>query len=326
MIYLGEDHPKSLLPTMLIKYYGERTVKYSKSVNNLVNKAVSLLQQDDVTVFIDFAPGNPIIASAYADLIDLQKQNKNNFLTIVPIICLEYYMLQYILDNKLYGEIYKEDEINGKSVYLNPADEIKDVIKLSPFILGSIENKYPKHKTIENRSKHLLFRTSLLCFRPSSKNTIKGINGKEEILHNFLANDCTEIECLYGCGHKTVCSRLISVEKRPQMFANLIPYHIPERESDILDYDKSKLILNEFCRLSVDWINKSNQLLYQLGKYDYIEEFAYPENSIARFSKYSEEYYNILLNAMCLLGTDCSEYVQYEDIGAKCDTDYTHVF
>lgn len=103
MIILFEDNPTSPVSECLSASCVGESFKFAAGSANL-RKAIQTLNEE-VYVYVDVVLDNPETVTTYGELVRTFRRNKS--VRIIPIPCIEYYVVQYLhdlglLDNKYY--------------------------------------------------------------------------------------------------------------------------------------------------------------------------------------------------------------------------------
>lgn len=109
MIMLFEDKESTGISQLLTYAYSktegfEKYVYFANGNRNICNKIKEIRQSYKdriILVYIDVVPGKEETIAAYYDCIDWVKDNKDEYVYIIPIPCIEYYVVKAFFDKSL---------------------------------------------------------------------------------------------------------------------------------------------------------------------------------------------------------------------------------
>lgn len=179
----NENTPSSVL--LKSCYYGSN-IFFSAGVSNLLNKAISIKQDDDtILMFYDLSPNNIKTVKGYNNLIGILRQNKEKYknMYVIPIICIEYHICRmYDILDLFYVKHKDAQELIDKIVKKFDWADIDASIKAVDYIKDSLEHAY----------KFILNKQSMRClvnrFKYDSTGNTRIVNSIDGILYE---KDCT---------------------------------------------------------------------------------------------------------------------------------------
>lgn len=123
MIFIFEDHPNAITSKFFKQAYPDeisKNFKYAEGNTNIKQEIVSSLSTtlDEIIVFLDMIPGNSDIILEYKQLKKLSLQNQYRII-IMPIVCSEFYLIQYLNEANLITDKTGVDTALKKQFYKN---------------------------------------------------------------------------------------------------------------------------------------------------------------------------------------------------------------
>lgn len=173
VVFIFEDNCKSPVSRLLRKGFNGENIHFSSGAYNLLGKYIelrhngSITDLDSVFIMIDYVPNNSVTLTKFDDLVEYFIDNDN--VTVVPIPCIEYYVL-LMLD--------KLGLLCTKSTY----KYLEDCI-LRKFDWGSVSST-DKKKSLETLYKSILSDQDLNCLHNRLKE-----DGNSD-LGLFYIHDC----------------------------------------------------------------------------------------------------------------------------------------
>lgn len=152
VIFIFEDNCKSPVSQLLRKGFNGENIYFSSGAYNLLGKYTELRSKgsitdlDSVFIMLDYVPNNSVTLAKFDDLVEFFIDNDN--VTIIPIPCIEYYVLLMI--DKL-----------GLLCTKNTYKYLEDCI-LRSFEWGSVSST-DKKRSLETLYKIILSNQDLNC-------------------------------------------------------------------------------------------------------------------------------------------------------------------
>lgn len=186
MIYVFEDNPNAITSEFFKQAYPKNisnNFRYVQGITKVYKEVVNILinTSEDIAVFMDTIPGNGDILAEYTKLSTLSINN-NYRVIILPIVCSEFYLIQYL------KEVNLITDQTGVAIALN-----KDF-----FGKSSLPQKHPKYKcnNFEHFCKIIVRENIKFCASLSTVNA----NGHyklhytQDCLCNVKDSNCSELD------------------------------------------------------------------------------------------------------------------------------------
>lgn len=114
--FLFEDNLNTPSSILLKSSYNGKNIHFTSGnlESNILNKIESLIDENDnctLVVFYDLPPNNKVIYNNYERPVDRVIENNYDDVHIVPIICIEYYLIKFLV-------LYNYIPINNKNIEL----------------------------------------------------------------------------------------------------------------------------------------------------------------------------------------------------------------
>ena len=311
MIYVFEDHSDSVLSKLLKLVTLSNKCMFLRGINRVVQYIDEHFQdgtEEPITVFMDLPIGNRDVLNCYKILHDYQRCYSDK-LTIVPIFCMEYYILEYFYSRGMYRKGNKKD--------------IEDALLITPYIESQTHNSVVHLKSVEGHCKTVLFEYTVKCF---GQNNGKGLNKGFCYVNRY----CNLPECFYKSNIKNICE---PYDIRPVRMLEYLPCYPPV--SEVSGKSVSDLLLNKVCQLTVDICNVGNTILNKTtlanntAKLDYIDQIHNPSDF--KLSHFRTDYINLLesvLSSLKKLQVEVDDLDKDFSIHSIAENDFTesHLF
>lgn len=189
----GDNTPSSFL---LKQTHHGKYIYFSNGVGQLLNKAVSIKEADDIVyMFYDVSPNNQATVKGYKLLVDTLRQNKVLYkdMYVIPIICIEYHICKmFDKYNWFYTKDAKALEMIEKLVKTFDWNNISFSIKSDPYVGETLEHAY----------KNILSLLKMRCLRNEYAYDKKtGARNTQSLYGIFYEKDCAcdRIYCGINC-------------------------------------------------------------------------------------------------------------------------------
>lgn len=185
MKYIFEDKADDVLSILFSNAYTQKAKNnfvYAGGNSEAVSAALSLVQNEDVSVYLDMIPGNTECARLYKILSREVQLGLTHKLYVFPIVCSEFYFIKYLAG---FTDVFKSfDNVN---ICLNKGDYRKSML---------YANGNKACKNFEKFCKYIIIHDVPDCIRHSRRldNTYNnGVYGK------FCTEDCNCSNCSLSC-------------------------------------------------------------------------------------------------------------------------------
>lgn len=201
---LFEDSIKSPISRLLKRSINSDDIFFSEGCGRLCKTAEKIYKTGEygkIIMFVDISPDNSATVDLYERTIDSYKEiveEKGLLLDIIPIFCIEYYVLSYIREQGV-GGIKTRKIIDNKFYW-------EEIIKLMD-------------KSFERRSKRLLDRLGN-CFSNKNPDVTKNVKEKQAW---FYFKDCV-------CSDEG-CIKKLCVEDKANLLYSSLPLFVVNNDN-----------------------------------------------------------------------------------------------
>jgi len=252
--YIFEDHPSNMLATLFREGYSVEVAHnfhYTKGNGKIFSYIQKhFKEEEDIIVFLDMPPGNSGVVDVYDSLLSLSRTYTS--LVIIPIICMEYYLLLSV----------RKSHLVTVSNWVDTCLQFGYAGDTSPNILVGEDPQ--KNLTFEKFCKLVTRKALAQCLRVGT------LSQSEDRYRPYYYEDCicgtqhVTHNCLQ-CTRKDKARALISALPIRPAYRDGTPEEIVAKQNYLL---KQKELVEEYNKRAADTYNRTPNPLSVFAQID----------------------------------------------------------